>query len=275
MPDAATLPEVPAAEQSEMLARADKLKSPDNRARAKVLVVKYLCGETNKWENTELADMGLLKRETAPGMANGVNKEFCTQTEMAEILTEQYGRARGTVITKDRVSKTLARWRKEKYPWLSKVDYRHDKSLCVREFLKHYEELETAAGNAEIASREASDARTALHRANREARRDKEEERKFSLRWMLTSAFEFFCEAFGVTARNTARDLAERNIRMAVEAIIKEEVVDVTHQQKILERLQPLYATAFEQWQSEFVSRLEELAKEANENSEKEKRELK
>ena len=259
---------------SEMMQRVNRIESPDVRRHFRELVQLYWDARAAKYQIQELYEAGILDRDAASVVKGAPTESLCNQRRMAEILNERYGDS-GKVFHQKQVERLLKKWRGECVPWIREVELQAGGRLRVEGFLRHFEatqsinEVENATINP--MSIDHNKARRERAAANKAEREDAEQERRFSERWMLSESIELFCEAFGVTARNTARDLAERSIRISVEEKIKVIVTDGKIAQTIIAELRPLYQEQFEAWQSEFCQRLEELSKDAKENSDKQK----
>ena len=259
--------------KSELMAKVELLKSPDQKLRMTILVAKYLNATISKFEIVEMVEAGVLEKESVPRRSRHIGIGQCTQTEMAEILTDTFGKNNGLPFSKMKVGRILQKWKKAGYDWVSSI-LNSDQSVNINEFLAHYKKLETAEGNEGVESKEEADRRAAVHNANILAKKDSNLDRRFSSLWMTADAFEFFSGGFGATARNTALDLSER-IQVASEGIISECVADLAQRQSLIEKLRPIYASKFEEWQIEFCQRLEDLLKQGKEMSEKQKLEMK
>ena len=76
---------------AEMIGKVSYMQSPAERQRAQSLCVKYLGGKSNKFENSELERMGIIKKETVNDRMAHSGKDLVNQTELAEILCEKFG----------------------------------------------------------------------------------------------------------------------------------------------------------------------------------------
>ena len=261
---------------SEMMRRVELIKSPDVRQHIREIAEAYLGGPIPKYQKQELYDAGVLSRDLENCASVLSNKECVTQTEMAEILNANYGDKLGKVFYRREISEILKGWRKRCVPWMREVETQNS-AIIVAGFLKRFEEskgIATTSTTDDMPGIDISKARSAKAKADQDDRDNVEAQRKFDARWMMASAYEFFCEAFGVTARNTTRDLAERKIRIAVEEKINSRIYDEALRQTLIEDLRSVYTEQFESWQTEFCQRLSELDKETVENSDKQKKEI-
>jgi hypothetical protein len=108
----------------------------------------------------------------------------------------------------------------------------------------------------------------------RSERADREEQRKFEARWMITDAHDFWLEGVVTRARQSALSMLKRVAELAKQAA-KESGADEALTEKMISALRPKLDADFESWQSDFTKQVEELDVAAHEFSETKKAELK
>jgi hypothetical protein len=261
---------------AEMIGKVSYMQSPAERQRAQSLCVKYLGGKSNKFENSELERMGIIKKETVNDRMAHSGKDLVNQTELAEILCEKFGV--GT-WSKKRVSRLVNKWRDSEQEWIKEV-IRSDDKICVREFLRRYEENETAEGNPEVATKEDAERRRAISLAKTAERLEETARRKFDDAWMLSSAVRYTAEATGAMTMSSVSDAMEKKAVASFTNLIRQLaadgiVVSAKFRVELIEAMTQLAKDAFDQWQKDYADKMEDLLQKCEQISDEKKNDMK
>jgi hypothetical protein len=260
-------PEVPMADD-ELVERLAKF-SPAEACNLRVLYHKYLQGETQKWQEEKLIACGIIGRRSDSQMEMPPE---CSQTQMAAHLTENYGKPVG----KEYFTAQVASWIKTEGAPAPGANRKLNTADFIKWFMANKWEGGATNGGGDSSIGAGAKAKQELYvvQLRRAERADKEEQRKFESRWMITDDHDFWLEGVVTRARQSVLSMLKRVAELAKQAS-KESGADEAMTEKLIAELRPKLDADFESWQSDFTKQVEELDVAAHESSETKKAELK
>jgi hypothetical protein len=233
----------------------------------RALYDKYLKGKTEKWHEEKLIACGIIGGRVK---SNAEIPMQCSQTQMAAYLTETYGKPAG----REYFTSQIATWIKNEGAPGPGANRYLSSAQFIKWFLENKWEGSATGGDSTIGAGAKAKQELYVVQLRRAERADKEEQRKFDARWMMTEAHDFWGVGLATITRQSM--LAEhKKFLDAAKQAAKESSADDALAEKMMTALRPKMGAAFESWQADFTKRTEELDASARELSEQKKSELK